>query len=247
MSENILQEMPQDSQAQQLHRLQGENLHQLGEHLLQEQPNTAGCDSSTVTVSEVKGLKALPSEFSFSLLVPSQPSYLSKSFCFQGFLVSKAAVPGGSTGGSQGMAVSQGLPVWEVDAARAAERRHPALLGALQPAPVEGDLVGAAGAGCCPRRGVYGRAHPSGRAVGVPPAAAPGDGCSIRPQSHSARNPARQQVSLWQHAARQSLSPEFTSHQTPTSQLQETQARGKTNILASAKKVIASNHRSSLG
>lgn len=225
MSENILAEKPQDSQAQQLHRLQGENLYQLGEHLLQEQPNRVGCDSSTATVFEVKGLLALPSEFSFSLLVPSQPSYLSKSFCFQGFLVSKAAVPGGSTGGSQRVAVSQGLPVWEIDAAHAAERRHPALLRALQPAPVEGDLVGAAGAGCCSRRGVYAGPHPSGRAVGVPPAAAPGDGCSIRPQSHPAKSPAQQQVRLWQDAARQSPSPEGSSHQIPASQLQETQAK----------------------
>lgn len=124
------------------------------------------------------------------LLVPSQPSYLSKSFCFQGFLISKAAVPGGSTGGSQWVAVGQGLPVWEIDAAHAAKRGHPALLRALDPAPVEGDLVGAAGAGCCSRRGVYAGPHPSGGAVGVPPAAAPGDGCTIRPQSHSAKNPA---------------------------------------------------------
>lgn len=192
-------------------------------------------------------LQALPRGFFFSLLVPSQPSYLSKSFCLQGFLISKAAVPGGPAGGSQRVAVSQGLPVREVDAARTAERRHPALLGALQPAPVEGDLVGAAGAGCCPGRGVNAGPHPSGRAVGVPPAAAPGDGCTIGPQPHPAKSPARQQVTLCQRAARQSLSPESSSDQTPASRPQETQPRGKTNILASTKKGTASNYRSSLG
>lgn len=177
-------------------------------------------------------------EFPFSLLVPSQSSYLSKSFCFQGFLISKAAVPGGSTGGSQWVAVSQGLPVWEIDAAHAAKRRHPALLGALDPASVEGDLVGAAGAGCCARRGVYARPHPSGGAVGVPPAAAPGDGCTIRPQSHSAKNPAGQQVSGCQPCCSCRANSILPASNTP--------AKGKTNILASTKKGTASNHGSSL-
>lgn len=119
-----------------------------------------------------------------------------------------------STGRSQRVAIRQGLPVWEIDAACTAECRHSALFGTLNPAPVKRYFVGAARAGRCSRRSVYARTHPSGRAVGVPPASTARDSCTVRPQSHSAKNPSqdyvtvRQIKSVWLHAVRQLLSSE---------------------------------------
>lgn len=148
-----------------------------------------------------------------------------------------------STSRSQWVPIGQGLPVWEIDAAHAAECRHSALFRTLDPAPAQRDFVGAARAGGRSRRSVYGGTHPSGRAVRVPPAATARDSCTVRPQSHSAKNPSQDQVTVRQTEKRllaccktMAQLGEFRSNQTAAFQLQKTKARGKIDILARAKK-----------
>ena len=106
--------------------------------------------------------------------------YFGQGLGLQGLVVPQAAVPGGTARRPHAVAFGERLLVGVVDAAGAPERRHPPLLGALDPSPGEGDFVGAAGAGGSPGRCVYAGAQAPGRAVCVAPASAPGDGCSVR-------------------------------------------------------------------
>lgn len=110
--------------------------------------------------------------------LPAGP-YFCQGLGLQGLVVPQTAVPGGAARRPR-VPFGERLLVRVVDAAGAPERRHPPLLRALDPAPREGDFVGAAGAGGGPGRRVYAGAQAPGRAVCVAPASAPGDSCSIR-------------------------------------------------------------------
>lgn len=112
-------------------------------------------------------------------LLPAGP-YFCQGLGLQGLVVPQAAVPGGAARRPHAVPFGERLLVGVVDAAGAPERRHPPLLGALDPSPGEGDFVGAAGTGGGPGRCVYAGAQAPGWAVCVAPASAPGDGCSVR-------------------------------------------------------------------
>lgn len=84
-------------------------------------------------------------------------------------MVPQAAVPGGAARRPDAVPFGERLLVGVVDAAGAPERRHPPLLGALDPPPGEGDFVGTAGAGGGPGWRVYAGAQAPGRAVCVSP------------------------------------------------------------------------------
>ena len=78
-------------------------------------------------------------------------------------MVPQAAVAGVPRGGPERVSLWVGLPLWVVDAARTAEGPQASLLWAVDAALVEGHLMGAAGAGGGPGRGV----SPPGGALGV--------------------------------------------------------------------------------
>ena len=97
-------------------------------------------------------------------LLPAGP-YFCQGLGLQGLVVPQAAVPGGAARRPHAVPFGERLLVGVVDAAGAPERRHPPLLGALDPSPGEGDFVGAAGTGGGPGRCVYAGAQAPGRAV----------------------------------------------------------------------------------
>lgn len=114
--------------------------------------------------------------------LPHLPSpYLGQCLRLQGLVIAEAAVAGGERGLPHRKTLSQILPIGIVDASGAAEGGQPPLLWALHPAPVDGDLMGAAGAGGSPWWGVNGRSRPPDWAVCIATAPTALDGGTVRP------------------------------------------------------------------
>lgn len=143
--------------------------------LAQPQPGMKG-----QVAPQSAGTHPSPLRVSAGTVCLSTGPYFCQGLGLQGLVVPQAAVPGGAARRPHGVPFRERLLVRVVDAASTSERCHPPLLGALDPAPGEGDFVGAAGAGGGPGWRVYAGSQAPGRAVCVTPTSAPGDGRSAR-------------------------------------------------------------------